>query len=128
MAADLFTLNIPVAVSHLNPSVTQGRVTCHLTGKDPATGNPTNYGSPMGKSQTFTVTGGAFAGTLTIVFATADFSAAQLTNLNSVSNGKCLLQLNAGGTWYQPYAYDTGPVVAHAPGTAFNSISDFTIP
>jgi hypothetical protein len=127
MAADLFTLNVPVEVSHLHPSVTQIRVLCHLTGRDAATGNPTNYGPTMGKSQTFPVTAGAFTGTALIVFNTADFTPAQLTNLTSVSSGDCMLQLFASGNWYQPYSSSTGPVVAHAVGTPFNSQSNFTV-
>jgi len=127
-ATDLFTLNVPVQVSHLHPTVTQIQVNCHLRGRDAATGNPVNYGSAMGKTQSFSVVAGAYSGTARIVFTNADFSAAEMSNLSSVQNGECHLILVAGGNLYQAYSYSTGPVVVHQPGTAFNTQSNFSIP
>ncbi len=126
-ATDLFTLNVPVQVSHLNSLVTQVRVNCHLQGRDAITGNLVNFGFPTGKSQDFTVAGGAFTGAARIVFTNTDFSAAELGNLTSVSNGNCHLILIAGGNQYQPYASSTGPVLGHQPGTAFSTQVTFTI-
>jgi hypothetical protein len=126
-ATDLFTLNVPVQVSHLHPSVTQIRVNCHIKGLDAATGNPVNYGPAMGKSQDFTVAGGAFSGTAHVVFTNSDFSTAELNNLSSVSNGECHLTLIAGGNLYQAYSYSTGPVVAHQSGTPFSTQVNFAI-
>ena len=126
-ADDLFTLTVPVTVSHLHPSVNQIRVQCSLRGTDPATGVLGPYGPATGKSVTIPITGGAYSGTQTIVFTTADFTPAQLSSLSAVSQGTCLLQLGVSGSWYQPYAYSTGLVVGHASGTPFNSQAAFTI-
>lgn len=124
-AADLFTLNVPVSVSHIHPTVTGIRIRCQLMATDPVTGVRGYFARE--KTQDFPLTAGAFTGTAVIVFRTEDFTTTEASRLTSVNGGQCMLYLFASGTYYQPYASSTGPAVAHAPGTPFNSQSNFDI-
>jgi hypothetical protein len=56
-ADDLFTLYVPVRVSHLHPSVSQINARCTLSGRDAATGAGVTYGPDLGKTQSFPITG-----------------------------------------------------------------------
>jgi len=126
-ADDLFTLYIPVRVSHLNPGISQITVRCTLSGRDPASGAMMTYGPAIPKSQDFPVTGGAFSGTATIIYTNADFSPAQMRNLSSVTGGQCEMRFQVGGTWYIPYDSGTGTMTGHAAGTPFSNPVSFTI-
>ena len=119
-AEDLFTLYVPVRVSHLNPSISQITVRCSLSGRDPATGSLATWGG-TGKTQSFTPTGGAYSGTATIIFTNADFSAAELATLSNVTRGRCELILSVSGTWYYPWETGTGAITGHVPGTPFSN-------
>jgi hypothetical protein len=127
-ADDLFTLYVPVRVSHLHPSISQITVRCSLNGRDPATGALMTWGPTAGKSQSFTITGGAYSGTATIIFTNADFSAAQMSTLSSVSAGRCeLILLTSTGGVYYPWETGTGAITGHAAGTPFSNPVSFTI-
>jgi hypothetical protein len=126
-ADDLFTLYVPVRVSHLHPSVSQINVRCTLSGRDAATGSVTTYGPAAGKPQSFTITGGAYSGTATIIFTNTDFTAAQLSSLSNVSGGRCELRLVTPTGLFSPYDTGTGALTGHAPGTAFSNPVEFTI-
>ena len=127
-ADDLFTLYVPVRVSHLHPSISQITVRCSLSGRDAATGALTTWGPSAGKSQTFPITGGAYSGTATIIFTNADFTAAQMSTLSSVSTGRCeLILLTATGGVYYPWETGTGAITGHASGTPFSNPVSFTI-
>ena len=127
-ANDLFTLSVPVQVSHLHPSVSQIRVQCTLNGRNPATGALTNFGGIAGKNQTVPVTGGAYSGTVTIIFTNTDFNAMELSGLSSVNSGRCELILVTPTGLYNPYISGTGAITGHAPGTPFSNPVTFTIP
>jgi hypothetical protein len=126
-ADDLFTLYVPVRVSHLHPSIAQITVRCTLSGRDAATGSITTYGPALGKSQSFATTGGAYSGTATMIFTNADFSAAQLSSLSNVSGGRCELILVTPTGTFNPYDTGTGAITGHVPGSAFSNPVYFTI-
>jgi hypothetical protein len=127
LADDLFTLYVPVRVSHLHPSVTQITVRCTLSGRDTASGASIIPGPAGGKSQSFPVTGGAYSGTATIVFTNADFTPAQLASLTGVTGGICTMTLVTTTGLYVPYDSGTGAVTGHAAGTPFSNPVYFTI-
>lgn len=129
MAADLFTLQIPVTVSHLHPDITQVEVDCWLNGRTGPSATPTHWGGM--KFVRFPVTRGSFTGTATIVWRTEDFTPTELPLLSDVFSGDCQLGLITPTGSYIAYSGIRGDHPAytdHVTGTPFSTQVHFTIP
>lgn len=127
--ADAFTINVPVEFKSLDAAVTAVRIHCSVTGKDPVTLGPKSFGPSSGKWVDLPIVGGAYGGpsTVTLVFKTEDFSAAEQAALGTVTGGACEFSLRAGGAGYQPYGGETAPILAQKPGAPFKSQVSFSL-
>ena len=120
-AVTYITVNIPVDVDNLDPSITS--VTCSCWLRAAPTGAIEGMTlSPVGASTIGTVARGSFHGTLT---ATLGDTTAPLDAFLRAAEVVCMLNLNAStGLGYQPGSstlpYTTGPA-APKPGTKFRA-------
>jgi hypothetical protein len=127
LAADAFTVNVPVDFKSLNAAVNFVRIRCTLTARDPGTLAMTDFGPP--KWTDLPVTGGATpTAPVVLVWRVEDFTPAQQANFGNVTGGGCQFQLSASGSLYIPYGGETGPLLAQRPGAPFRSRVTFTFP
>lgn len=117
-AAPMVTLSVPVQLARLDPTIRNFHLRCRLAGTDPTTGS---YG-PLGPDLLTPWTplvGGAYSGTVTVVFDSAVYTA---TMLSGGANYGCGLEFQmADGSTHAIYvspAPTVGPF-AHDPRAPF---------
>jgi hypothetical protein len=124
LAADAFTITVPVEFKSLHPDIKSVRVICHVRGPDPATGKLRDWGSdPYGKSVNLALTNGNYTGPaqVTVVFRTEDFTPQEQANLGAINQATCNFGLSAAdGKLYAPTGAQNTPLLGAKPGTTIH--------
>jgi hypothetical protein len=112
----LFTVYSPVQVSNLSTTFTQVGVRCSLRGLHPVTGLEAEF---TYLAQWYPMSGGAYSGTPTFVFTSANLTNPGMTDPAYVTKAVCSLMFPAAdGGMYQPSATSTG-LMAHDPSQPY---------